>query len=62
VLVGVFVGLLLSALFSFPLPVCTSAGVVIFLVSFGLYQRYQWEQWRRLEQNLAALAQVSRTS
>ncbi len=62
VLVGVFVGLLLSALFSFPLPVCTSAGVATFLVSFGLYQRYQWEQWRRLEQDLAAIAQVSRTS
>jgi hypothetical protein len=55
VLVGVFVGLLLSALFSFPLLVCTSAGVVTFLVSFGIHQRYQWGQWRRLEQNLAAL-------
>jgi hypothetical protein len=62
VLVGAFVGLLLSALFGFPLLVCTSAGVATFLVSFGLYQRYQWEQWRRLEQDLAALAQVSRTS
>src|SRR5205823_8448776 len=41
VLVGVFVGLLLSALFTFPLLVCTSAGVVLFLVSFGLQQRYQ---------------------
>ncbi len=61
VLVGVFVGLLLSALFTFPLPACTSAGVVTFLVSFGLHQRYQWRQWRRLEQNLAALAQARRT-
>jgi hypothetical protein len=55
VLVGVFVGLLLSALFTFPLLVCTSAGVVTFLVSLGLHQRYQWGQWSRLEQNLAAL-------
>ncbi len=55
VLVGVFVGLLLSALFTFPLLVCTSAGVVTFLVSFGIHQRYQWGQWRHLEQNLAAL-------
>ena len=55
VLVGVFVGLLLSALFTFPLLVCTSAGVVTFLVSLGIHQRYQWGQWRRLEQNLAAL-------
>jgi len=54
-LVGVFVGLLLSALFTFPLLVCTSAGVVTFLVSFGIHQRYQWGQWRHLEQNLAAL-------
>jgi hypothetical protein len=55
VLAGVFVGLLLSALLSFPLLVCTSAGVGTFLVSFGFYQRYQWGQWRHLEQNLAAL-------
>ena len=55
VLAGVFVGLLLSALLNFPLLVCTSAGVVTFLVSLGIHQRYQWGQWRRLEQNLAAL-------
>jgi hypothetical protein len=61
VLAGVFVGLLLSALLSFPLLVCTSAGVVTFLVSLGLHQRYQWGQWRRLEQDLAALAQARRT-
>src|SRR6266571_2951652 len=60
VLVGVFVGLLLSALFTFPLLVCTSAGVVLFLVSFGLQQRYQGGQWRHLEQNLAALVEASR--
>jgi hypothetical protein len=60
VLVGVFVGLLLAALFSFPLLVCTSAGVVPFLVSIGLQQRYQWGQWRRLEQNLAALFETRR--
>ena len=59
VLVGVFVGLLLSALFSFPLLVCTSAGVLTFLVSLGLHQRYQWGQWRRLELNLAALVEGS---
>ncbi len=59
VLVGVFVGLLLSALLSFPLLVCTSAGVGTFLVSFGLYQRYQWGQWKRLEQNLAAIFEGS---
>jgi len=55
VLVGTFVGLVLSGLFTFPLLVCTSAGVVTFLVSFSLHQRYQWGQWRRLEENLAAL-------
>jgi hypothetical protein len=60
VLLGVFVGLLLAALFSFPLPVCTSAAVLTFLLSLGLHQRYQWGQWRRLEQDLAALAQARR--
>ena len=60
VLLGVFVGLLLSALFTFPLLVCTSAGVVTFLVSFGIHQRYQWGQWSRLEQNLVALFEVGR--
>jgi hypothetical protein len=55
VLVGVFVGLLLSALFTFSLLACTSAGVITFLVSFGLHQRYQWGQWWHLEQNLADL-------
>ena len=60
VLVGVFVGLLLSALFTFPLLICTSAGVVTFLVSFGIHQRYQWGQWRHLEQNLTALVEASR--
>ncbi len=53
-LVGVFAGLLL-AVFTFPLLVCTSAGVVTFLWSFGILQRYQWLQWRRLEQKLTVL-------
>ncbi len=55
VLVGVFVGLLLSALFTLPLLVCTSAGILTFLVSFGLQQRYQWGQWRRLQRELPPL-------
>ena len=53
-LVGVFAGLLL-AVFTLPLLVCTSAGVVTFLVSFGILQRYQWLHWRRLEQKLTVL-------
>jgi len=61
VLVGVFVGLLLSALFTLPLLACTSAGVLTFLVSFGIHQRYQWGQWSRLEQDLAALIEARRT-
>ena len=44
VLAGSFVGLLLAA-FTLPLWACTSAGVVTFLVSVGLQQRYQWKQW-----------------
>ncbi len=61
VLIGVFIGLLLSALFTFPLLACTSAGVVTFLVSFSILQRYQWGQWRRLEQDLAAIVEARRT-
>ena len=54
VLNGSFVGLLL-AVFSLPLWVCTSAGVVVFLVSVVIHQRYQWSQWMRLERNLPVL-------
>src|SRR6266566_196260 len=51
VLAGSFVGLLLAA-FTLPLVVTTSAGVVTFLVSVGIHQRYQWRQWMRLERHL----------
>jgi hypothetical protein len=54
VLAGGFVGLLLAA-FTLPLWVTTSAGVVTFLVSVGLHQRYQWRQWLRLGRNLPVL-------
>jgi hypothetical protein len=54
VLVGSFVGLLLAA-FTLPLWVSTSAGVLTFLVSVGLHQRYQWTQWMRLGRNLPVL-------
>jgi hypothetical protein len=54
VLIGGFVGLLL-AMFSLPLWICTSAGVVAFLISVVIHQRYQWGQWMRLERNLPNL-------
>ena len=54
VLVGSFVGFLL-ALFTLPLWVCTSAGVVAFLVSVVIHQRYQWGQWMLLGRNLPVL-------
>jgi hypothetical protein len=54
VLIGSFVGLLLT-MFSLPLWVCTSAGVVAFLLSVVIHQRYQWSQWMRLERNLPTL-------
>jgi hypothetical protein len=54
VLAGSFVGLLLAA-FALPLWVTTSAGVVTFLLSVGLHQRYQWRQWTRLGRNLPVL-------
>ena len=52
VLVGVFVGLLLSGLFSFSLPVCTAAGVLTFLLSLGIHLRYYWAQVKRRERDL----------
>jgi len=54
VLAGSFVGLLLAA-FTLPLVVTTSAGVVTFLVSVGIHQRYQWRQWMRLGRHLPVL-------
>jgi hypothetical protein len=54
VLVGSFVGLLLAA-FTLPLWACTSVGVVAFLVSVGIHQRYQWGQWMRLGRTLPVL-------
>jgi hypothetical protein len=54
VLVGSFVGLLLAVL-TLPLWVCTSAGVVTFLVCVVIHQRYQWRQWMRLDRNISVL-------
>ncbi len=33
----------------------TGVGVVAFLVSVGIHQRYQWGQWMRLGRNLPVL-------
>lgn len=54
VLVGSFVGLL-AVVLTFPLWVCTSAGVVTFLVCVVIHQRYQWRQWMRLDRNISVL-------
>jgi hypothetical protein len=54
VLVGSFVGLL-CAVFTLPLWVSTSLGVVTFLLSGALHQRYQWRQLLHRERNLPAL-------
>ena len=54
VLVGSFVGLLF-AVFALPLWVSTSMGVVTFLVSGALHQRYQWRQLLHRERHLPAL-------
>jgi len=53
VLAGSFVGLLLAA-FTLPLWVCTSAGVVAFLVSVGLHPLLL-RPWMRMERNLPVL-------
>ncbi len=53
-LIGSFVGLLLAA-FTFPLWVCSSVGGVVFLGSVALHERYQSEQWTRMERTLPIL-------
>ena len=55
VLVGAFVGLLLAAFFSLPLGPTVGAGVVAFLASVALLQRYQWQQWGRSTVALSVL-------
>jgi hypothetical protein len=52
VIVAVFVGLLLNGLFAFSLSVCTSAGIVTFLLSLGLHLSYYWAQVQRRERDL----------
>ena len=54
VLAGSFVGLLLAA-FTLSLLVCTSAGIVAFLGSLVLHQRYQWSQWMRVVRTMRSL-------
>jgi hypothetical protein len=54
VLIGSFVGLLLAE-FTLPLVVTTSAGVLTFLVSVSLHQRYQWRKRMHLGRNLPVL-------
>src|SRR5215467_2956289 len=54
VLVGSFVGLLCSV-FTVPLWIGAGVGVVVFLVSLGLHQRYQWKQFMRMERSLPVL-------
>jgi len=49
VILGVFVGLLLNVLFALSLLVCTSAGVVTFLVSVVILQRYHWKRFKQTE-------------
>jgi hypothetical protein len=50
VIAGVFAGLLLYTLFGLSLQICTASGVVIFLVSAGLLQSYNWKYFKRIEQ------------
>ena len=50
VILGVFVGLLLNVFFALSLLVCTSAGVVTFLVSVVILQRYHWKRFKHTEQ------------
>jgi hypothetical protein len=55
VLTAVFVGMLVSLLFSASLLVCIAAGVVVFVVSVVLYARHQHEHWKQTEKHLKVL-------
>src|SRR5215467_8285033 len=44
VILGVFVGLLFTVLFTFSLLVCMVAGVITFLLSLGMHLSYFWKQ------------------
>ncbi len=55
VLVGAFVGLLLAALFNLPLGATIGTGVVAFLASVVLHQRYQWKRWGQTSAALTPL-------
>ena len=62
VLTGAFVGLLLYAILlgtsgafsqtSFAVLICTVGGIIAFLISAALHQRYQYMQWLRAEKRL----------
>jgi hypothetical protein len=55
VLVGAFVGLLSSYIFALSLPVSAGIGVLAFLLSVSIHQRYHWRYFRRTEQAIPAL-------
>jgi hypothetical protein len=55
ILLGGFVGVLLASLFSLPLGVAVGGGIVTFLASGWILQRYLWKEWRRRTASLHAL-------
>src|SRR5262249_42101883 len=55
VVVGVFAGLLLTSLFKLSLLVCTIVGIVVFLVSVGIHQWHNWQQFKSSERSVPTL-------
>ena len=55
VLVGAFAGLLVSAIFALALPLSASVGVLAFLLSVAIHQRYHWRYFKGTEQAIPAL-------
>lgn len=55
VLVGAYIGILLSFLFASPLWLSASVGVVTFVLSVALQQRHHWRYFKRTERVIPSL-------
>jgi hypothetical protein len=55
ILTGSFVGLVIFSLFNAALLVCIAVSVATFIISVGLYMRYQHQYWEKNESRLTVL-------
>ncbi len=55
VLVGVFLGMLLKSIFSFPIYLIGGLGIAVFIISVVVHNRYQLKKFGQVEQRLKML-------